>query len=113
MSHTTTANTEASTDHTIFMKNLTNKELSMMTAKKNGFVISIRALDPDIKGKNLKNTIAEMFRPIFFGDEIREIPSVLVELRKIFGHEWQYSSTELFEEDNTNYGTWSVRGRQI
>lgn len=66
-----------------FMKNLTSSELSMMKARKKGFVISIRALDPTITGTSLKDTIAEMFPPAhLFSDEIKEIPSVWVELRK-------------------------------
>lgn len=70
-------------DQTRFFKNLTNDELSMMSNRQKGFIISIRALDPSIAGTNLKEAIAEMFPPShLFSDEIKEIPSVWMELRK-------------------------------
>lgn len=83
MSQNTELDRTDATDPHSFMKALTNDELSMMTTRQKGFVISICALDPTTAGTDLKYTIAEMFPPAhLFSDEIKEIPGVWVELRK-------------------------------
>lgn len=71
------------TDPPVFMKTITNNELATMTIRQKGFIVSIRSLDHSVAGTALNETIAEMFPSThLFSSEIKEIPSVWIELRK-------------------------------
>lgn len=64
-----------------FMRNVSDQELVSLTSAQNEFVVSMRSLDPDLGGSQLKEMVAELFPPAsLFAKEICDLPSVWVEL---------------------------------
>lgn len=83
MSQNTEQETTENTEQRTFLKGISHEELTTMSIRQKGFIISIRTLDPSLSGDTLKDTIAEMFPPShLFSNDIKEIPSVWLELRK-------------------------------
>lgn len=65
-----------------FMKNISDGELSSLTSKQTGFIVSLRSIGNDIKGDALRELVAEMFPPAYlFHPEICDLPSAWIDLR--------------------------------
>lgn len=74
--------TEGSEEPPRFMRGITEQELGSLTSAQKGFIVSIRSLDTELAGVQLKETVAELFPPVsLFAKEICDLPSVWVELR--------------------------------
>lgn len=65
-----------------FMRHVNATALEALKSAQVGFVISIRLIDPTLRGDSLRKHDAKMFLPAhLYGKEISNIPSVWPELR--------------------------------
>lgn len=64
------------------MRHVNETALAALKSAQSGFVISMRSIDPTLRGEALREHVAEMFPPArLFGKEIADMPSVWPELR--------------------------------
>lgn len=69
----------------MFMLHVNDTALAALKSAQVGFVISMRSIDPSLRGEALREYVAEMFSPThLFGREIADMPSVWSELRTFF-----------------------------